>query len=58
MKKDDDNGEYRLMVRFPGEMGLAIQTIAKLNHRSINSEIVHRMARAIEAEKTASAHTA
>lgn len=50
MRKDDDNGEYRLMVRFPGEMGLAIQAIAKSNHRSINSEIVFRMERAIAAE--------
>lgn len=57
MRKDGDNGEYRLMVRFPGEMGLAIQSIARSNHRSINSEIVFRMERAIAAE-AASAVTA
>lgn len=50
MKNQGDSGEYRLMVRFPGEMGLAIQSIAKANHRSINSEIVFRMQRAIAAE--------
>lgn len=38
--KQDDEGEYRLNVRFPIDLGYALKAQAERNRRSINNEIL------------------
>ncbi|NML11297.1 Arc family DNA-binding protein [Sphingobium sp. AR-3-1] len=38
--KQEEEGEYRLNVRFPVEMGYMLKQLAEQNRRSINNEIL------------------
>lgn len=38
--RTDDEGEYRLNVRFPIDLGLKVKALAEVNRRSINNEIL------------------
>lgn len=44
-------GEVGYALRIPKELKTELERLAKTNHRSLNSEIVHRLEQSVQAER-------